>query len=95
MTGQTYPGYSGTLPDDHLRALRKLLDEIEEEAEFEARYGMPPNGLGRDEHGVRYCDGAAGEHWPKRPTSDDNPDSDRPGHSDVDAAQPQSSEVVR
>ncbi len=95
LTGQTYPGYTGTLPDDHLRALRKLLDEIEEESEFEARYGMTLNGRGiSEQHGVS-SGGATGEHWPKRPASDNNPDSERPGDSDVEAAQHQSSDVVR
>jgi len=96
LTGQTYPGYTGTLPDDHLRALRKLLDEIEEEADFEAMYGMPPKNLGiNEQYGVKYVGGTAGEHWPKRPPSDNTPDSDRPGDSDVETAQQQSSDVAR
>ena len=95
MTGQPYPGYTGTLPDDHLRALRKLLDEIEEESEFEARYGVTLNGLGiNEQHGVS-SGGAAGEHWPKRPPTDDSPDSEQPGDGAVEAVQHQSSDVVR
>jgi hypothetical protein len=90
LTGHSYPGYTGTLPDDHLRALRKLLDEIEEEAEFEATYGMPPKGL-ED----RFAKVAVGEHWPKRPSSDNTPDSDQSGDSDLDTAQQQSSDLAR
>jgi hypothetical protein len=95
LTGQTYPGYTGTLPDDHLRALRKLLDEIEEESEFEARYGMPLNSLGINEQHGASSGGAAGEHWPKRPPTDSTPGSDRPGECDAEAVQHQRSDVVR
>ena len=71
------------------------MDEIEEESEFEARYGMTLNVLGiNEQHGVS-SGGTAGEHWPKRPPSDNAPDSDRPGESDVEAAQHRSSDVVR
>ena len=80
------------LPSDYLRALRTLLDEIQEEAEFEARYGMPPKGLSIDR---QYGGATAGEHWPKRPTSDSTLGSDRPGDNDVEAARQQSSGVAK
>jgi hypothetical protein len=84
------------LPVDYLRALRTLLDEIEEEAEFEARYGLHPNGLSiSKQHAVTYPGGTAGEHWPKRPASDNTLGSDEPGDCGVEATRPKSSDVAK
>ena len=83
------------LPVDYLCALRSLLDEIEEEAEFEARYGRPLNCLSiSEEYAVTTPSATEGEHWPRRPASDNTMGSDEPGVCRVEAVRPQSSEIA-
>ena len=83
------------LPVDYLRALRTLLDEIEEEAEFESRYGLPPNRLSiSEQYAVAAPGGTDGEHWPKRPASDNPLGSVEPGYCGVEATRHQSSEIA-
>jgi hypothetical protein len=83
------------LPVDYLCALRSLLDEIEEEAEFESRYGLPLNGLAiSEQYAVTTPSVTDGEHWPRRPVSDNTMGSDEPGDCRVEAVRPQSSEIA-
>jgi len=95
LTGQSNSGPSSMLPVDYLCALRSLLDEIEEETEFEARYGLPLNRLSiSEQYDVTHAGGNAGEHWPKRPASDNTLGSDEPGYCGVEATRHQSSEIA-
>ena len=83
------------LPVDCLCALRSLLDEIEEEAEFEDRYGRPLNSLSiSEQYAVAAPSATDGESWPKRPASDNTMGSDEPGDCRVEAVRPQSSEIA-
>jgi len=83
------------LPVDYICALRSLLDEIEEEAEFESRYGRPLNCLSiSEQYAVAAPSTTAGEHWPKRPTSDNTMGSDEPGDCGVEATRHQNSEIA-
>jgi hypothetical protein len=83
------------LPVDCLCTLRSLLDEIEEEAEFESRYGRPLNSLSiSEQYAVAAPSATDGEHWPKRPASDNTLDSDEPGYCGVEATRHQSSEIA-
>jgi hypothetical protein len=48
-------------------ALRMMLDEVEEEAEFEGRFGKPLKDLSMDELCAATSRGVAvGESWPRR-----------------------------
>ena len=62
------------LPVSLVGALRMMLDEVEEEAEFEGRFGKPLKDLSMDELCAATSRGVTvGESWPKRkpkPTAD-------------------------
>ena len=83
------------LPVDYLCALRSLLDEIEEETGFEARYGLPLNGLAiSEQYAVTTPSATDGESWPRRPASDNTMGSYEPGDCGVEATRHQSSEIA-
>jgi hypothetical protein len=96
LTGHPNRATAGSLPDDLAGALRLLLDEVEEEAAFEDRFGRPLKDLSIEELcAATYHGMTVGESWPKRPRSDNTADSNGPGNDDADARQQTSSGPVR
>ncbi|MBN2466222.1 hypothetical protein JXD38_11430 [candidate division WOR-3 bacterium] len=86
MTGNPNCGRTDLLPESLVGALRLFLDEVEEEAEFEARFGRPLKDLTIDELcAATYGGTTIGENWPKRPQSDCAPGSSEPGYSCAEA----------
>jgi len=96
LTGHPNCGRVDPLPGDLVGALRLFLDEVEEEAEFEDRFGRPLMNLSIDElcaatyHGL-----AVGDSWPRRPQSDRPIGSDEPGDSDAEARLQVNSDLAR
>jgi hypothetical protein len=86
LTGNPNCGRADLLPESFVGALRLFLDEVEEEAEFEGRFGKPLKNLTIDELcAATYGDTTIGESWPKRPASDHTPGSGEPADSDREA----------
>lgn len=96
MTGHPNCGRGDPPPDDLVGALRLFLDEVEEEAEFEDRFGRPLMNLSIDElcaatyHGL-----AIGDSWPRRPQSDRPIGSEEPGDGDSEARLQVNSDLAR
>ncbi len=96
LTGNPESVRAGEAPDSMVGALRLLLDEVEEEAEFVARFEKPLRDLSIEELCAATDRGVfVGESWPRRPPSDQAPETEKPGAAEAQAAQPVNSHRTR